>query len=103
VKWVPDFVPGTVEGDTTIVGTRFAAPPSSSSQVRKTAVALERYWRLAKIFGSHLESQASPVPTLQSCMSLQLFGVMNVNRADTSALAPSGVACFAHWVRTFVK
>jgi hypothetical protein len=38
VKLVADVVPAGVEGLTTIVGMRFDAEPSSSSQVRKTTV-----------------------------------------------------------------
>jgi hypothetical protein len=51
----------------------------------KTVVLPAWYDELPMIFGTQDWSQASPVATSQSCMSLQMFGVMNENAGSVPA------------------
>src|SRR2546430_8660969 len=76
--------------------------PSSSSKVMNRTVLPAFHCWLAKSLSMNLPevvsspSQESPVEIEQSCMSLHVLGVTNVNAADRSGVAPSGRSWSRH-------
>src|SRR5436190_24162746 len=112
VNPIPLCVPGVVYGETTMVATWLPLPESSSSQVMNRTVLPAWYEGLATICGTQLCSQASPVCTEQSCMSLQRSGVTKLNFGKVPALSaevnaplevvPIGTLSVPHAGRIFV-
>jgi hypothetical protein len=70
--------------------------------VTKTAVEPDWYSEDERIVGRKLESQASPVATEQSCMSLQRFGVTKVKPAEMFGGDARGTSKFAQSAPRFV-
>jgi hypothetical protein len=83
-----------------MAGTWFTLVKSSSSQTTTR----REFWRvkavLPNIFGTSFFSHVSPVAIEQSCMSLQMFGVMNAKLGAFPA--PRSVASCVYgtiWLR----
>src|ERR1700674_5199898 len=78
-KWswrVADTTPARAAGPAKMVRTRLPRLPLSSSHVTISKQLSAVQAGLPRIGGTLLLSHVSPVPTLQLCMSLQTFGVI---------------------------